>query len=262
MTQLKPTKETNNMTNTIKTAIIALIIISAAMMSGCLDGTDTAKEDETIESMVRLEAILTDPDFSEDNAEMMAKAITEMEAITGEKYELNSEENVTPTVDTPKYRLQYSLGSQSSSPLDGVGWFTISIGGILEPDNTTISGFTEPSLDKIENIEVFINNESMDKFVPIASESRKVTTTIVGDWNIRIVATLKDGTTITANSNIGWGMRDMSDHPDYKKSEITVTGSGPFDARYIETDDKAMTQAEAKALCDELGIVWGDDRDC
>ena len=79
--------------------MIALVFMGAAIMSGCIDDTDIAKEDETIERMIKLEAILTDPDFSENNAEMMTKAVSEMETITDEKYELKSEANVTPTID-------------------------------------------------------------------------------------------------------------------------------------------------------------------
>lgn len=239
------------MNTATQTVILALMIMSTTLLSGCI--TDVENEDEIIERMTRLEAILTDPEFSENNPEMVAKAIAEMEAITGEKYELKSETNVTPTPDVSRYRVGYSLMEHGSSPLDGIGWFKIVISGIFEIDQTTISGFTEPSIDKIDSIEVFINNESVDKFVPIVGERRKVTTTIVGDWDIRLDITLKDGTVITCNSNnTGWGLRDMSDHPDY-------TGPSGLDERYIETSDKQMSREEAKALCEELGIVWGCD---
>ncbi len=56
-------------------------------------------------------------------------------------------------------------------------------------------------------------------------------------------------------------MQDLGDHPNYIKSEITAAGSEAFDSRNIEVREGRMTRAEAKALCDELGIVWGDERD-
>lgn len=91
------------MTNTTKTAILAILVIATAL-SGCIGNSDTPQDDATIEHMVHLEAILTDPEFSEDNAEMMAKASTDIEAITGEKYELKA--NVTPTaIATPEPKL-------------------------------------------------------------------------------------------------------------------------------------------------------------
>lgn len=221
---------------TTKTVMITLIIVGTAIMSGCL----------------------TDEPNYVDNEETRAAILAEMEAINGEEYDLPYSPEVTPTSE-PKYHLNCGCGDKRTDPINGVGSFKTWIGGVLEPDNTTISGFTDPSLDRIEIVEVFLNNESVDKYVPIKNENRKVTTTIIGDWNIKIVATLDDGTTLTYSPNLG-GMKDLSDHPDYKKSEITVTGSGPFDARYVEPST-GMTRAEAKALCDELGIVWGDDRD-
>ena len=245
------------MTGTMKTAMIAIILIATAL-SGCLDGSETAKEDVTIERMAQLEAILTDTETSEE--EKIEAYTLAHESITGKKYELNSEVNVTPTPHTPKCYINCGCSDRRTDPINGIGSFKTWIGGVLEPDNTTVSGFTDPSLDRIENIEVFLNNESVDKYIPITGEERKVTTTIVGDWNVRIVATLNDNTTLIYSSKIG-SMQDLSDHPNYKKSEIAATGSGAFDARYIETDDRAMTRAEAKALCDELGIVWGDERD-
>lgn len=242
------------MTNTTKTVMIAIILIATAL-SGCIG--DTAKEDEMIERMAQLEVILTDPEISEE--EKIAAYTLAHEAITGEKVELNSEVNVTP-IHVPRTYLNCGFGDKVTDPINGVGYFKTWIGGVGEPDNTTVSGFTDPSLDRIKIVEVFLNNESVDKYVPIKGESRKVTTTIVGDWNVKIVATLYDGTILSFSSSLG-GMKDMSNHPSYKGGEITITGSGPFDARYIETDDGAMTRAEAKALCDELGIVWGDERD-
>ena len=245
------------MTKTIKTAILALIIVSATLMGGCLN--DTAKEDVTLERMVQLEAILTDPEISEE--EKIAAYTLVHEAITGEKVELDTEADVAPTLIVPEYRVRYTLSDSGAELLDGVGYFTVRFGGILVIDNTTVSGFKNIGIDKIEIVEIFVNNESVAKFKPILDEGKKIETTQVGDWIVRIEVTFTDGTTMTVRDAKFNGMKDLSDHPDYKKSEITVTGSGPFDARYIEVPEGQMTRAEAKELCDELGIVWGDERD-
>jgi len=111
----------------------------------------------------------------------------------------------------------------------------------------------ELALDQLESVEVFVNNESVDKYVPILYERRKITTTVVGDWIIRVEGTLKDGTIITHNSSFN-GLRDMSDHPQY-----TGSGQGPFGERYVEPS--STSREEAKRICEEHGVVWGDDRD-
>jgi len=83
------------MTNTTKT-ILAILLIATAALSGCITDADIAKEDVTLERMVQLETILTDPEISEE--EKIAAYTLAHEAITGEKIELKSEVNVTPTV--------------------------------------------------------------------------------------------------------------------------------------------------------------------
>ncbi len=175
-------------TKTTLKIVMLCVVCAATMMSGCLEVDGEVKEDVTIERMAQLEAILTDPEISEE--EKIEAYTRAHEAITGEKYELNSEANVTPKPDAPDCYLNCGYSDKRTDPINGVGSFKTWIGGILERDNTTISGFTDPSLDRIKSIEIFLNNESVDKYVPIAGEERKVTTTIVGEWYVKTVATL------------------------------------------------------------------------
>ena len=79
---------------TLKIAMITFML-AGVILSGCISED---KNDTTVEHMIQLETILTDPEFSEENAEMMAAAAVEIEAITGEKYELKSDVTSTPTV--------------------------------------------------------------------------------------------------------------------------------------------------------------------
>jgi len=133
VTQLKPTKETNIMNTTTKTIILTLIIVSAAMMAGCLSN-ESSKEGNIHEDMTQLEAILTDPNYSDEEKYAAFAAVGEKYGAEIENHELESEVDSIPTPNMPKYQIQYSLMDSSGDPLAGIGWFTIVISGVLEYD--------------------------------------------------------------------------------------------------------------------------------
>lgn len=256
MTQLKPNqKEMNIMTikTILKTVLMLCVICAATLMGGCLTDADTAKGTVTAEDLTRLESILTNPKYSD--AEKQA-AFIEMSEKCGVEIDIDPIGiDEAPEPDVSEYHVQYTLGESGADLLAGIGYFTATFNGILVADNTTVSGFKNIGIDKLESVEIFVNNESVAKYTPVLGERNKIETTQVGDWIIRIEGTLTDGTTLTIREDSQFnGMRDMSDHPDY-------TGPSCLGERYIETSDDQMTREEAKALCDELGIVWGDDRD-
>lgn len=232
------------MNTTTKTVILALMIMSATLLSGCITDADTAKEDDTLERMTQLEAILTDPEFREDG-EMMAKAVAEMEAITGEKYELKSEVNETPVsnVTIRRYLVTSSLAEVSPDHVAGIGTFTLTISDC-------------PDFKYLKEVRVFVNNETIEVFIPAINDHRpngcdyrKIECDIIGEWNIRIEGIYEDGTVQKMVSGTWKGLRDINDLPD----------AGALGERYIEPS--ATSRDEAKRIAEENGVVWGDDRD-
>lgn len=227
------------MNTTTKTVILALMIMSATLLSGCI--TDAENEDEIIERMTRLEAILTDPEFSEDDEEMMAKAAAEMEAITGEKIDLRKQVDVISEPEAmPKYQVPTCLMESVYNHETGIGSCILVISDGLD-------------FDKLEEVKVFINNETIDTYSPTAGERRKLESNSIGDWIIRVEGTFKDGTVLTLRDGKFNGIPDMSDLPDVGSRQ------GPFGERYI--GPSGTSSEEAKRICEEHGVVWGDDRD-
>ena len=226
------------MTKTIKTAILALIIVSATLMGGCLDGSDTAKEDVTIERMVQLEATLTDPEISEEKK--IAAYTLAHEAITGEKLELNSEADVTTSNNiTKKY---YAIGTTMSQGSCDI------INGTCE---LLVSIREGHDLNLLKEVRVIVNNETIDILPGECQNHRKVECNIIGEWYVVLEGLYADGTIQQIHQTRFNGIPELKDVPN----------AGALGERYIEVREGQMTRAEAKALCDELGIVWGDERD-
>ena len=221
------------MTNTTKTAMIALIIMSAAMMSGCLDGSDTAKEDVTIERMVQLEAILTDPEISEE--EKIAAYTLAHEAITGEKIELNSEVNVTPTEGIERKIVGVTVRQGDTGIVTGVGEVIVLIQGGKD-------------YNTLKEIKVLVNNISLGTYPAEYQTEYKIDCDIIGKWNVRVDGAFTDGTTQTLINTSGFELRELKDVPN----------AGALGERYIEPSN-GMSREDAKKFCEENGIIWGCD---
>jgi hypothetical protein len=224
-----------NMTmRTTKTLMFAFLIVGA-IMSGCLTDAETTKEATTIERMTQLEAILTDPEVSEE--EKVAAYTLSHEAITGGKHKLNPETNVTPTPEIEHKIVSVTVRQGSTDIIGGVSELIVTIQG-------------GEDYDQLKKIEVLVNNISLNTYPAEYQIERKIECKIIGTWNVKVDGIFTDGTIQTLINTSGFELRKSEDTPNI----------GAFKERYIETSDKQMSREEAKALCDELGIVWGDDR--
>lgn len=217
------------MTNTTKTAILAILLIVTAALSGCIG--DAAKEDATLEHMVQLEAILTNPEISEE--EKIAAYTSTHEAITGEKYELNSD----VTLEEIEYKIVGLAVRQGNTDIiEGISELIVTING--GEDYGTLT-----------EIEVFVNDISLGTYPPEYQTDYKVPCDIIGTWEVRIDGTFTDGTTQILIETSGFSLQEMKD----------THNAGALGERYIEVSDDQMSREDAKALCDELGIVWAAD---
>ena len=213
--------------NTTKTVIIALTIVIAAVLSGCITDTNANKDDETLERMARIEAIVNDPNYV-DNEETRIAIASEIEKITGEKYDLKSQLNET---STNHRQVSLTVMPDVVDPVAGKGSFIVQLTGGKD-------------YHLLKEVRVLVNNETIDVY-PADQYPREIGCTIIGDWNIRVEGTYTDGEVQTLISTRLNGM------PNPK----TNTGSGPFSERYVEPSD-GMTYDEAKKLAEEHGVVW------
>ena len=156
-----------NKTATIVT--IALIIVSAAMLSGCLTDTDQNSHDETIDRMAKLEAILTDPNYVEDEETLTAVA---------------AEADEIPTPEPKNYQVGISVMQGLVDPTAGTGELLVTING----------GKDFYALDELR---VLVNNETIDVYPAECQVPRTIGCNIIGDWKVTVEGTFEDGTVQT-----------------------------------------------------------------
>ena len=199
----------------------------AAVLSGCVTDTNANKDDEILERMARIEAIVNDPNYV-DNEETRIAIASEIEKITGEKYDLKSQLNET---STNHRQVSLTVMPDVVDPVAGKGSFIVQLTGGKD-------------YHLLKEVRVLVNNETIDVY-PADQYPREIGCTIIGDWNIRVEGTYTDGEVQTLISTRLNGM------PNPK----TNTGSGPFSERYVEPSN-GMTYDEAKKLVEEHGVVW------
>lgn len=213
--------------NTTKTVIIALTIVIAAVLSGCVTDTNANKDDEILERMARIEAIVNDPNYV-DNEETRIAIASEIEKITGEKYDLKSQLNET---STNHRQVSLTVMPDVVDPVAGKGSFIVQLTGGKD-------------YHLLKEVRVLVNNETIDVY-PADQYPREIGCTIIGDWNIRVEGTYTDGEVQTLISTRFNGMPNLK----------TNTGSGPFSERYVEPSN-GMTYDEAKKLAEKHSVVW------
>ena len=220
------------MNKTATTVTITLIIVSAAMLSGCLTDTDQNSHDETIDRMAKLEAILTDPNISDE--EKIAAHVAEMEAITGEKYNLHTQANETPipTPESKNYQVAVGIKQGSVDITKGTGELIVTINGGKD-------------FYALEEMRVLVNNETIDVYPAECKVPRTIGCNIIGDWKVTIEGTFEDGTVQTLLNTRFNGIPNLK----------TSTSIAP--ERYVKPS--GLSREDAKRIAEENGVVWGCD---
>lgn len=190
------------MTKYIKT-ILAILLIATIAISGCLTEADTAKTAAVVE--------------------------------IGEKYELNTEMNVTP--EEIEYKIVgLTIRQGNTDIIEGISELIVTINGGEDYETLT-------------EIEVFVNDISLGTYLSEYQTDYEVKCDIIGAWNVRIDGTFTDGTTQPLIETSGFSLQELKDTPDI----------AAFEERYIEVSDDQMSKEDAKKFCEENGIIWGCD---